>query len=54
MENQCKACGMATEGFKCLTCQEELAEFDIDHVCGSDMLQPKCTGCNQAESNCGC
>jgi hypothetical protein len=54
MENQCKACGMPTEGFKCTTCSEEMSEQDVMHSCGVDNVQPKCTGCNQPESVCGC
>lgn len=51
---KCQTCGTDTSGYKCAICGEESATHDDAHPCGGDKCQPKCVGCNQAESKCSC
>jgi hypothetical protein len=50
----CSQCGGPTEGYKCDLCGAEAKEHDDGHACGGDHCVPKCTGCNEAQSNCTC
>ncbi|MEK7506831.1 MAG: hypothetical protein AAB585_02360 [Patescibacteria group bacterium] len=54
MENKCKKCGMATQGYKCDMCGTESAEHDAGHGCGGDHCLAKCSGCGEAETKCSC
>lgn len=51
---ECTKCGGPTEGYKCDMCGVEATEHDSGHECGGDHCMPKCTGCNEAETNCAC
>lgn len=51
---KCSTCSMDTAGYKCAVCGEESATHDDTHPCGGENCQPKCVGCNQADSKCSC
>lgn len=51
---KCSTCSMDTAGYKCAVCGEESATHDATHPCGGENCQPKCVGCNQADSKCSC
>lgn len=51
---KCSTCSMDTAGYKCAVCGEESATHDATHPCGGENCQPKCVGCNQADSKCNC
>ncbi|MFA6338581.1 MAG: hypothetical protein WCW87_00765 [Candidatus Paceibacterota bacterium] len=54
MENHCKTCGGATEGYKCDVCGDESSEHIEEHPCGNSHNMPKCAECNEAEIKCSC
>lgn len=50
---QCSNCGCGTEGWKCDMCGAEAEGHVEEHGCGGDHCIPKCSGCGEAQSNCG-
>ncbi len=54
MENACSKCGAEAAGYKCDLCGAEFSALDEGHECGADHCRPKCSGCDEAETNCTC
>jgi len=51
---KCKKCDGVTNGYKCDTCGEESTSHVATHACGGEHCVAKCSGCNEAETKCGC